>query len=149
NPNKVSVMLGNGNGTFQAPVYYDLGTAQGSTGIVGGDFNGDGLLDLATVNYISENVSVLLGNSNGTFQAAVNYSVPRTSYYLVVGDFNADGVPDLAAPSNNLGGGIGVLMGNGNGTFQALVKFNLPVGVDRPYVGDLNGDHKTDLIAIQ
>ena len=68
----VSVLLGNGNGTFQAAVNYGAGTDPRSVAV--GDFNGDGKADLAVANFFSDNVSVLLGNGNGTFQAAVNYA---------------------------------------------------------------------------
>ena len=68
----MSVLLGNGNGTFQAAVNYAAGTYPYSVAV--GDFNGDGKADLAVANYGSDNVSVLLGNGNGTFQAAVNYA---------------------------------------------------------------------------
>ena len=68
----VSVLLGNGNGTFQAAVNYGAGTYPHSVAV--GDFNGDGKPDLAVANYGSNNVSVLLGNGNGTFQTAVNYA---------------------------------------------------------------------------
>lgn len=146
--NNVSILLGNGNGTFQPAGNYGLGTGQTPIGIVLGDFNADGKLDLATSNYVSNSIAVLLGNGNGTFQTAVNYPVPNTSYYLGIGDLNADGVLDLAAPRNDSSGGIGVLLGNGDGTFQASVKFNLPAGTDFVTVSDLNGDRKPDLIAI-
>ncbi len=69
--NNVSVLLGNGDGTFQAAVNYDTGT--GPRSIATGDFNSDGNTDLVVANTDSNNVSVLLGNGDGTFQAAVNY----------------------------------------------------------------------------
>ena len=61
-----------------------------------GDFNGDGRPDLAVANVDSNTVSVLLGNGDGTFQAAVNYGVGTKPFSVVVGDFNGDGKPDLA-----------------------------------------------------
>src|SRR5207253_6356815 len=114
-----------------------------------GDFNGDGRPDVAVANHNSSNVSVLLGNGNGTFQAAVNYGVGTLPYSVSVGDFNGDGKPDLAVAnygSNNLS----VLLGNGNGTFQAKVNYGSggagtgPISVT---VGDFNGDGKPDLAA--
>ena len=87
-----------------------------------GDFNGDGRPDLAVANFNSGNVSVLLGNGNGTFQAAQNFTAGSYSYSVVAGDFNGDGRPDLAVANfwSNRGS---VLLGNGNGTFQDAQSF--------------------------
>ena len=87
-----------------------------------GDFNGDGRADLAVANDSSNNVSVLLGNGNGTFQTAVNYGAGRGPSSVAVGDFNGDGKADLAV-ANYSGGNVSVLLGNGNGTFQAAVNY--------------------------
>ena len=116
----MSVLLGNGNGTFQAAVNYGAGSSPYSVAV--GDFNGDGKADLAVANDGSNNVSVLLGNGNGTFQAAVNYAAGTYPCSVAVGDFNGDGKADLAVAnydSNN----VSVLLGNGNGTFQAAVNY--------------------------
>ena len=90
--NTVSVLLGNGDGTFQAHVEYPTGRWPES--VVVGDFRGDGKLDLVVSNSGDNNLSVLLGNGDGTFQPAVNYSVGPGS--VAVGDFNRDGKLDLA-----------------------------------------------------
>ena len=109
-----------------------------------GDFNGDGKADLAVANYGSDNVSVLLGNGNGTFQAAVNYAAGTSPHSVAVGDFNGDGKADLAVAnygSNN----VSVLLGNGNGTFQAAVNYAAGTSPCSVAVGDFNGDGKADL----
>jgi hypothetical protein len=72
----VSLLLGKGDGTFQAAVNYAAGSSPYSVTV--GDFNGDGHLDLAVANVMSNDVSVLLGKGDGTFQAAVNYAVGRS-----------------------------------------------------------------------
>src|SRR5262245_49457948 len=82
--------MGNGDGTFQAAVKYPAGISPYSVSV--GDFNSDGILDLAVGNLLSNNVSVLLGNREGTFQAAVHYAVgsrisPPSS--VAVRDFNS------------------------------------------------------------
>src|SRR5262250_2101754 len=121
----VSVLLGNGDGTFQTA--RSLGAGSNPSSIAVGDFNRDGIQDLAVANngFGFNNVSVLLGNGDGTFQAAVNFGAGNNPFYIAVGDFNGDGVQDLAVAqlgffgSNN----VSVLLGNGDGTFQAAVNF--------------------------
>jgi FG-GAP-like repeat len=73
NTNSVSILLGNGNGTFGAPTNFAAGTSPRSLAV--GDFNGDRSQDLVLVNAFSANVSILLGNGNGTFGAATNFTV--------------------------------------------------------------------------
>jgi hypothetical protein len=140
----VTVMLGDGSGHFPSGVTYPAGS--GPTSAAVGDFNGDGKLDLAVADagggFSASGVSVLLGNGDGTFQAAVNYgaggSVPTTS--VVVGDFNGDGIADLVAA------GVGLLLGNGDGTFQAPLILSwgtyLPMFLA---AGDFDGDGNADL----
>ena len=102
-PGGVSVLLGNGNGTFQTAVNYATGASQSSVAI--GDLDGDDDLDLAVANPWSNNVSVLLGNGDGTFQAAVNFDAGYWPVSLAMGDLDGDDALDLAvanAYSNNV-----------------------------------------------
>ena len=85
-----------------------------------GDFNGDGRTDLAVANYDSNDVSVLLGNGDGTFQNQVTYAVGTGPDALVAGDFTGDGRTDLAV-ANYGSNDVSVLLGNGDGTFQNQV----------------------------
>jgi len=62
-----------------------------------GDFNGDGIPDLAYTDYSNQSIDVLIGNSNGTFQTPVTFAIGGNPYALASGDFNNDGLPDLAA----------------------------------------------------
>ncbi len=138
----VSVLLGNGDGTFQAHVDYGAGTGPYSVAV--GDFNGDDKLDLAVANYVDGTVSVLLGNGDGTFQAQVDYTTGVQPISVTAGDFNGDGKLDLAVASF-AGDTVGVFLGNGNGTFQARVDYaagSVPYSV---VVADFNGDDKLDL----
>ncbi|WP_051097204.1 FG-GAP-like repeat-containing protein [Spirosoma panaciterrae] len=109
-----------------------------------GDFNADGKPDLAVANSGSNNVSVLLGQGNGSFAVATNFAVGTRPSSVAVGDFNADGKPDLATV-NNGSDNVSVLLGQGNGSFAAATNFavsNLPQSVA---VGDFNADGKPDL----
>jgi len=76
-----------------------------------GDFNGDGVQDLAVANGNSNNVSVLLGNGDGSFQGARNFGVGVFPRSVAVGDFNGDGVQDLAVANFN-SDNVSVLINN-------------------------------------
>ncbi len=142
----VSIFLGNGDGTFQAPATYAVG--RGPISVVAGDFNGDTKLDLAVANQNDHTVSILLGNGDGTFQAHVDYAAGTTDVAAVaLGDFNGDGKLDLAVtnPSSDT---VSVLLGNGDGTFSAPVTYATGNSGDHPIAVsavDLNGDGKLDL----
>jgi len=139
--NTVSVLLGNGDGTFQPQVSY--ATAPVPFAIAIGDFNGDGNLDLAvTANPSNPVVSILLGNGDGTFQPQVDY--PGGGVSIATGDFNGDGNLDLVTVSTNFS--ISVLLGNGNGTFQAPVSYPWQFQSGLVATGDFNGDGKLDLV---
>ena len=114
-----------------------------------GDFNRDGVQDLAIANAGENTVSVLLGNSDGTFQAALTFGVGRAPWAVAVGDFNRDGVQDLAV-ANYDSDTVSVLLGNGDGTFQAALTFDVVVngaggGPTSVAVGDFNRDGLPDL----
>ena len=120
----VSVLLGNGDGTFQPARRFATGNFPSV--VVVDDFDGDGVFDLAVANWgfnnISFNVAVLLGIGDGTFQAAVEYSTGSQPQALAAGDFNRDGTPDLAV-ANSGSADVSMLLGNGDGTFQAAVNY--------------------------
>src|SRR5262249_51868775 len=86
----------NGDGMFQAAVNFGAGVGPRSVAV--GDFNGDGVQDLAVANsgFVSTNVSVLLGNGDGMFQAAVNFGVGVTPVSVAMGDLNGYVVQDVA-----------------------------------------------------
>ena len=79
---------------FAAAKSYAVGTSPAAIAV--GDFNGDGKVDIAVANTGSSDVSILLGNSDGTFQPAVNFSAGNNPSAIAVGDFNGDGKLDLA-----------------------------------------------------
>ncbi|PYO49971.1 MAG: hypothetical protein DMD84_16890, partial [Candidatus Rokuibacteriota bacterium] len=115
---KVSVLLGNGDGSFQPVRYFSVGGME-SESLAAGDVNGDGKVDLVVANAGSNNVSVLLGNGDGTFQAAKTFPVGNRLEFVALGDFNGDRKLDLAVASYNTNT-VGVLFGVGDGTFLAL-----------------------------
>src|SRR5215831_16659672 len=87
------ILLGNGDGTFQEPIF---AVAPTSASVTVGDFNGDGIPDLAVTYSTLNSVSVLLGIGDGTFQSAQRYSTGGAATFVTTGDFNGDGIADLA-----------------------------------------------------
>src|SRR5439155_1077953 len=126
-----------------APLIFTAGRSPFSVAV--GDFNGDGRLDLVTANISSNDVSVLLGNGDGSFQPARNFATGGTQpVSVVVGDFNGDGVLDLAVV-NSSSNTVSVLLGNGDGTFQAPLTVAAGTNPVSVAVGDFNGDGAVDL----
>jgi len=157
----VSVLLGNGDGTFQTAVAYRSGGDE-ATHVAVADVNGDGKLDLIVPNQLAcgtcpssnGSVGVLLGNGDGTFQTAVPYSSGGNDEGMVLGslavaDLNGDGKPDIVMVNQGNGneGSVGVLLGNGDGTFQtAAIYGSGGYYATSVAVGDVNGDRKPDIV---
>ena len=148
----VSVLLGNGDGTFRTAVTYDSKGLYALAATVA-DVNGDGKPDILVANRGCQRfcgngtVAVLLGNGDGTFQPAVTYnSGDGDAWSVAVADVNSDGRLDLVV-ANNLSSAVGVLLGNGDGTFQSAVSY--PTGAQGGMwvaIADVNGDKKMDLL---
>jgi hypothetical protein len=142
----LGVFLGNGDGTLQPMVAYQVG--QTPRAVVAGDFNGDGHLDLAVANQDGF-VSVLLGDGRGNFQNAVNFAAGPSPLSIAAGDFNGDHVMDLAVANfveKATTGQVTVLIGNGDGTFRPPVQYGAGVVPQAIAVGDINGDGRPDLV---
>jgi protein involved in polysaccharide export with SLBB domain len=143
----VDIFLGNGDGTFQSALVSPA-TGDEPAGIAVGDFNQDGIPDLAIPNKGSDTVTVLLGNGDGTFTAtAVSPATGQQPFEITVGDFNGDGMPGLAV--GNEGGLVTILLGNGDGTFTAApVSPTIGTGAFGLVAVDFNGDGIPDLAVV-
>ncbi len=156
----VGILLGNGDGTFQTATTYGSG-GQAYVTLVVGDVNADGKPDVVTSNHCAGPcandqhgvLGVLLGNGDGTFQAAVNYG--SGGYYargVVIADVNGDGKPDMVAtnlcsvsPCGSVP--VGVLFGNGDGTFQSAVVYNSGgYSSNSLTVADVDGNGEPDVV---
>jgi hypothetical protein len=145
NGNTVSILLGNGDGTFQAPQQVAAGIYPSA--VVVGDFNGDDIPDLAVANPSTPGtVSILLGNGDGTFQNAVSYAAGSYPDGLAVGDFTGNGIADLAVADHSVSGTVSVLLGNGDGTFQAPLTYADGQQPNSIVVGDFRGVGTDDII---
>ena len=164
--NKVAIVLGNGDRTFQDPLnsggnlasIYQVGS--GSNGLVAADFNGDGIPDVATANSTDGTVTVMLGNGDGTFQAplvlgdgstnsqtALTFPAGDSPFWIQAGDFTGSGVPTIAVTSE-FGSVVNTMVGSATTTATATVTGISPVGaatasdsVVASYEGD---DYYTD-----
>jgi hypothetical protein len=127
------------------PVDYAVGTLPFANAV--GDFNGDHILDIAVANYNSNNVSVLLGKGDGTFQPAVNYALGTAPSAITAVDLNHDGATDLAI-ADELGRTVAVLINKADGTGNFNKPVLYPAGrAPRGIVaGDLRGIGIQDLV---
>jgi hypothetical protein len=143
-PGSISILLGNGDGTFQPARNIRVGNLPVSAAV--GDFNKDGKQDLAVANFVDNTVSVLRGNGDGTFGAPSNLIFPQFSqvFQVAVADVDGDHNEDLI-----VGGGENVWVVKGNG----LGGFSQPQLVHAGFTGefttaDFNGDKVPDLAIV-
>ena len=140
---QVSVLLGNGDGTFAAPASYAVGHAP--VYAVVADVNGDDIPDLVVVNSQSNTFSVLNGNGDGSFQGSRDFVAGNAPLAAVAGDFYGNGHVDLAI-INHSSQTVSIPSGNGDGTFRAgrsFVSGQQPVSIAS---GNLNGSIKPGLV---
>jgi hypothetical protein len=149
----VSVLLGKGDGSFQAATDYSAGGVPSAFTMA--DLNGDGIPDVALANMASNSpaggtgglISVLLSNGNGTFQAPVNYASGPNIAGIAAGDVTGDKVPDLVV-THVAGAIVTMLKGDGDGTFQAeqTLSSDSNLGATNFQLLDVNKDGKLDLV---
>jgi hypothetical protein len=143
NGGSMSVLLGNGNGTFQPHVDYQALT--NPTVIRTADVTGDGNIDVIVSFNTGHAVRVFVNDGTGKFPTHFDTTVSNGATTIALGDFNKDGKLDFAATSN--GSGIAVFLGNGDGTFTAGQSISNGFADSVAIAaGDLNGDGKTDLV---
>lgn len=152
----ISILLGTGAGAFgtQTPITLPAPTAAAApSAVVTGDFNMDGHIDIAVADSANNTVDILLGNGDGTFQAAVSYPTGSTPVALVAQDFDGDGQPDLAVVNQGDGttpSTVSILLGNKvngtqNGTFGAKNDFGVGVSPSAIATGIFNTGGFTSL----
>ncbi|MEG4517036.1 DUF4347 domain-containing protein, partial [Microcoleus sp. AT9_A5] len=138
----VSILLGNGAGSFGAATNFNVGAIPGS--VVVGNFNADSFPDLAVGNSFSNNVSILLGNGTGGFGVATNFGDVPTPNSIATGDFNGDTYLDLAT-ANGSSNSVSILLGNGTGGFGEATNVSGGAGLSGIVAKDFSGDGQLDL----
>ena len=148
NNNGVSVLLGNGDGTFQTTWEFEMYYGPHSVAVA--DINTDGVPDILTANQYSDSfvysggVSLFLGNGDGTFELRQILAVGMGRRSVAVADLNADDFPDIVTA--NYFSNVSVFFGSGNGTFQPEQRFALGVYPYSVAVADFNADNRPDIV---
>ncbi|HXD88767.1 MAG TPA: VCBS repeat-containing protein, partial [Urbifossiella sp.] len=137
----VSVMLGNGDGTFLPKI--DSAAGSFPNAIQAGDFNGDGKMDLAVAEN-SSSAAIMLGNGDGTFTAPIITPTGFGAHSVTVADFNHDGKMDVATMNAT---SASVLLGNGDGTLQLHQDYGIGGNTTNAIADDINNDGNIDLIS--
>jgi hypothetical protein len=149
--NNIGIIYGYGNGSFAAMVIYLTRDGYYLNAVTVGDFNNDGKVDIAVINYNVDNVGIFLGYGNGSFANQVTYSTGRGTRpcWVAFGDFNNDQQLDMTTANYN-DNSISILLGYGNGSFATFNGYFTGSGSMPMYlsVNDFNNDHKLDIAVV-
>ena len=148
--NQISILMGKGDGSFRPGRSFSVPSC---AGLAVGDFNEDGIPDLAIVEYAGSGTAALgiyLGNGDGTFRTGASYVLGRGTVWLAAADFNGDGHLDVAvansgSDTHGTNGSVMVLFGKSDGTFGKPMTYKLPGGPFAIAAADLNGDGHPDI----
>ncbi len=142
--NDVSILPGDGNGTFRAATSYDAGA--GPFSLAAGDFNNDGKPDLVVADrYSTDNViTLLLGNGDGTFEAGGSFPAGEGAISVAVADFNSDDKSDVVVV-NSVANTVSILLGDAAGTFAAAFRYSVGSAPRSVVVADFDGDSNMDV----
>jgi len=150
NSNNLSILLGNGDGTFTPAPSSPFAITNNPRHVVAIDFNHDGKLDLAVTCLAGTGMTILLGDGSGGFSNAPGSPISsgQDPYWAVAGDFDSNGTIDLATTTESVDT-IVIFPGNGDGTFGTSVKANNPGDADGIlFSADFNNDGKPDLTVL-
>jgi hypothetical protein len=146
--NNIGIFLGYGSQPFAGVTTYSTGHGSQPHSVVIGDLNYDSRSDIVVANYGTDNVGILFGRKDGTFDPIIAHHTGNGSapYSVAVADFNSDKHLDIVV-TNSENDNIAILLGYGNRTFASRVTYSTGVR-SRPYtvvIGDFNNDNISDI----
>ncbi|UCF49542.1 MAG: VCBS repeat-containing protein [Thermoplasmatales archaeon] len=142
--NQVNIFLGDGSGEFENSGNFSVGNFP--VGIIDGDFNLDGILDIITTDYEDANVTLLIGDGTGSFALTARFPVDLEPLGIIDEDFNGDGKIDIAV-ANSGSNKVSVLIGDGASGFAPQQTFTVGNGPVDLCSGMFDGDSNVDLIS--
>jgi hypothetical protein len=140
----VSILLGNGDGTFKPKVDIPTGTGTGPVAAVAATLTSNGFADLVVANNANDTLGVFLGNGDGTFKTPTFINTGRAPSSIAAADFNSDGHIDLAVTNQN-DNTVSIFLGNGDGTFKTRTDYAVGTAPVWVSTGDFSGDGFLDV----